>query len=144
MVYKTPTNCRTCQLPQIAPLARPHLFWWRNAGYTRLESVDPDRQQRNRTVDEASPFNFLFIGSIPVGERAAALMTLVSSTLRKDLDVWASVKAVLDGPLTRSTDDETLRPHVFASRADPPLLSQTTSRPGRPQEAPPRRPASPR
>lgn len=35
--------------------------------------------------------NWLFIGSIPAGERAADFLTLVSSAWRNDLDVWAYI-----------------------------------------------------
>lgn len=59
--------------------------------------------------------NWLFIGSIAAGERAANLLTLVSSAVRNDLDVWAYVKAVLDALLAGSTDYASLRPDVWAS-----------------------------
>ena len=40
--------------------------------------------------------NWLFIGSVAAGERAADFLTLVSSAIRNDLDVWAYSKDVLD------------------------------------------------
>jgi transposase len=58
--------------------------------------------------------NWLFIGSVAAGERAAALLTLVSSAVRNDLDVWAYVKDVLDQLLLGSTDYESLRPDRWA------------------------------
>jgi len=58
--------------------------------------------------------NWLFHGSIAAGERAADLMTLVSSALRNDLHVWAYVKGVLDALLAGSTDYESLRPDNWA------------------------------
>ena len=58
--------------------------------------------------------NWLFIGSIAAGGRAADLMTLVSSALRNDLDVCSYVKGVLDALLSGSTDYEQLRPDVWA------------------------------
>ena len=58
--------------------------------------------------------NWLFIGSIAAGERTADLMTLVSSAVRNDLDVWAYVKDVLDQLLAGSTDYESLRPDRWA------------------------------
>lgn len=58
--------------------------------------------------------NWLFIGSIAAGGRAADLMTLVSSALRNDLDVSSYVKGVLDALLSGSTDYEQLRPDVWA------------------------------
>jgi transposase len=59
--------------------------------------------------------NWLFIGSVAAGERAADLMTLVSSAVRNDLDVWAYVKDVLDQLLAGSTDYRSLRPDVWGA-----------------------------
>ena len=39
--------------------------------------------------------NWLFVGSVAAGERAADFLTLVSSAARNDLDVWAYLKDVL-------------------------------------------------
>ena len=58
--------------------------------------------------------NWMFVGSVAAGDRAAELMTLVSSALRSDLDVWAYVKDVLDELLAGSTNYESLRPDVWA------------------------------
>jgi transposase len=60
--------------------------------------------------------NWLFIGSVPAGERAADFLTLVSSAVRNDLDVYLYVKAVLDALLSGSTDYESLRPDVWAAK----------------------------
>ncbi len=57
--------------------------------------------------------NWIFIGSVAAGERAADFMTLVSSAVRNDLDVWAYVKDVLDQLLAGSTDYESLRPDIW-------------------------------
>jgi hypothetical protein len=57
--------------------------------------------------------NWLFIGSVPAGERAADFLTLVSSAVRNDLDVWQYLKDVLDRLLAGSTDYESLRPDVW-------------------------------
>ena len=59
--------------------------------------------------------NWLFIGSVAAGYRAADLMTLVGSAIRNDLDVWAYVKGVLDALLAGSTDYRSLRPDVWAA-----------------------------
>lgn len=59
--------------------------------------------------------NWLFLGSVAAGERMADLMTLVSSALRNDLDVWAYVKDVLDRLLAGSTDYAPLRPDRWAA-----------------------------
>ena len=58
--------------------------------------------------------NWLFIGSVAAGERAADLLTLVSSAVRNDLDVWAYVKDVLDCLVAGSTDYAALRPDRWA------------------------------
>ena len=58
--------------------------------------------------------NWLFIGSVAAGYRAADLMTLCSSAIRNDLDVYAYVKDVLDTLLSGSTDYASLRPDVWA------------------------------
>ena len=57
--------------------------------------------------------NWLFIGSVPAGERAADFLTLVSSAVRNDLDVWAYLKDVLDRLLAGDTDYAALRPDVW-------------------------------
>ena len=57
--------------------------------------------------------NWLFMGSVAAGERAADFLTLVSSAVRNDLDVWAYVKDVLDQLLAGSTDYHCLRPDVW-------------------------------
>lgn len=59
--------------------------------------------------------NWLFIGSVTAGERAADFLTLVSSALRNDLDVWAYIKAVLDALLAGSKDYASLRPDRWAA-----------------------------
>ena len=54
--------------------------------------------------------NWLFAGSVAGGERSAGFMTLVSSALRNDLDVWRYVKDVLDQFLAGMTNYEPLLP----------------------------------
>jgi hypothetical protein len=57
--------------------------------------------------------NWLFIGSVSAGDRAADLLTLVSSAVRNDLDVWAYIKDVLDRLLSGETDYAALRPDAW-------------------------------
>jgi transposase len=57
--------------------------------------------------------NWLFVGSVAAGERAADFLTLVSSAVRNDLDVWAYTKDVLDQLLAGSTDYHALRPDIW-------------------------------
>lgn len=67
--------------------------------------------------------NWLFVGSIDAGQRAANFLTLVSSAVRNDLDVWAYLKDVLDRLLAGETDYATLRPDVWRS-AHPEAIRQ--------------------
>jgi hypothetical protein len=53
--------------------------------------------------------NWLHIGSIAAGMRAANVMTIVSTAARNDLDVWVYLKDVLDQILAGCTDWESLR-----------------------------------
>jgi hypothetical protein len=57
--------------------------------------------------------NWIFVGSIAAGERAADFFSLVSSAVRNDLDVWVYTKDVLDVLLAGSTDYHSLRPDVW-------------------------------
>ena len=57
----------------------------------------------------------MFIGSVAAGYRAADLMTLVSTAIRNDLDVWSYIKGVLDTLLSGSTNYEDLLPNVWAA-----------------------------
>ncbi len=52
----------------------------------------------------------LFAGSIAGGQRSAGFMTLVSSALRNDLDVWQYLKDIFDQLLSGVTDYEPLLP----------------------------------
>ncbi|MFY8199703.1 MAG: IS66 family transposase, partial [Pirellula staleyi] len=62
--------------------------------------------------------NWLFVGNVEAGERAAMLMTLVSSAKRHHLDVWMYLKNVLDRMLSGETDYSRLVPDVW--KADHP------------------------
>ena len=59
--------------------------------------------------------NWQFAGSVAGGERSAGFMTLVSSALRNDLDVWLYVKDVLDQLLAGVTDYEPFLPWNWAA-----------------------------
>ncbi len=58
--------------------------------------------------------NWLFVGSVAAGERAADFFTIVSSAVRNDLDVWVYVKELLDRLLTGDRDYAPLRPDCWA------------------------------
>lgn len=57
--------------------------------------------------------NWLFLGSVEAGNRAATLLTIITTAVRNDLDVWAYVKDVLDQLLAGSTDYHSLRADVW-------------------------------
>ena len=57
--------------------------------------------------------NWMFIGSADAGERAANLLTLVSTAHRHDLDAWMYLKDALDQLLSGSTDYASLRADVW-------------------------------
>ena len=57
--------------------------------------------------------NWLFLGSLEAGNRAATLLTIISTAVRNDLDVWAYLKDVLDQLLEGSTDYHSLRADVW-------------------------------
>ncbi|MFM9115051.1 MAG: IS66 family transposase [Planctomycetota bacterium] len=54
--------------------------------------------------------NWLFVGSVAGGERAATLMSLVSSAIRNHLDVTAYIKDIREKILAGCTDYESLLP----------------------------------
>ena len=56
---------------------------------------------------------WMFIGSVDAGYRAADLMTLISSAVRNDLDIFLYVKHVLDRLLAGDIEYEALRPDVW-------------------------------
>lgn len=57
--------------------------------------------------------NWLFVGSVEAGVRAATLLTIVSTAVRNDLDVWAYLNDVLEKMLSGSTDYALLRADVW-------------------------------
>jgi transposase len=59
--------------------------------------------------------NWLFVGSVAAGERAADFLSIVSSAVRNDLDVWAYVKELLDRLLAGDRDYAALRPDHWAA-----------------------------
>ena len=59
--------------------------------------------------------SWLFVGSVDAGQRAADFLTLVSSAVRNDLDVWVYIKDVLDRLLAGDHDYAALRPDVWAA-----------------------------
>lgn len=56
--------------------------------------------------------NWVFPGSPDAGIRAPTLLTLLSTVLRNDLDVWDYLKDVVDKLLAGSTDYDSLRADI--------------------------------
>lgn len=57
--------------------------------------------------------NWLFIGDVEPGYRAADLLTLISSAVRHDRDVFVYRKDVLDRLLAGETDYHAFRPDIW-------------------------------
>ena len=55
------------------------------------------------------------MGSVAAGERAADFLTIVSSAVRNNLDVWAYVRDLLDRLLAGDRDYAALRPDCWAA-----------------------------
>jgi hypothetical protein len=59
--------------------------------------------------------NWIFIGSVEAGRRAAILLTIVSTAHRYHLDIWLYVKDVLDRLLRGESDLAALRADRWAA-----------------------------
>ena len=75
--------------------------------------IDTNHIERTLRGPVVGRKNWMFIGSVAAGYRAADLMSLVSSAARNDLDVFLYVKDVLDRLLAGETDYDALRPDVW-------------------------------
>lgn len=80
----------------------------------RLPMDNNDTEQLMKQVAVGRK-NWLFAGSVVGGMRIAGFLTLVSSALRNDLDVWSYIKDVLDQLLAGSTDYASLLPWNWAA-----------------------------
>lgn len=88
------------------------LRWHLSDGHVPIDNNEVEQLMKQVAIGRK---NWLFIGSISAGERAANFLTLVSSALRNDLDVYVYLKAVLDALLSGSTDYAALRPDHWAA-----------------------------
>jgi transposase len=79
-------------------------------GLIQIDNNDVEQLMKQVAIGRR---NWLFIGSVDAGNRAATLLTLISSALRHDLDVGAYLKAVLDQLLAGSTDYASMRADVW-------------------------------
>ncbi len=87
-----------------------HLLVYLDDGLMPIDNNDTEQLMQQVALGRK---NWLFIGSVDAGYRAADLMTLVSSAARNDLDVFHYVKDTLDRLLAGETNYEALRPDVW-------------------------------
>jgi len=85
------------------------------SGYQRRFQVIYDSCMIILLLQTFPDAHWLFAGSVDAGRRAANFLTLVSSAVRNDLDVWSYIKDVLDHLLAGETDYATLRPDAWAA-----------------------------
>jgi transposase len=82
-------------------------------GRCPLDNNDTEQLMRQIALGRK---NWLFVGSVAGGERAAILMTLVSSAIRNDLDVAVYLEDIMDRLLEGCQDYESLCPHQWRLR----------------------------
>ena len=87
-----------------------HLLVYLDDGLMPIDNNETEQLMKQVALGRK---NWMFIGSVAAGYRAADLMSLVSSAARNDLDVFLYVKDVLDRLLAGETDYDTLRPDVW-------------------------------
>ena len=87
-----------------------HLMVYLDDGLLPIDNNETEQLMKQVALGRK---NWLFIGSVAAGDRAADLMTLVSSAIRNDLDVFAYIKDILDRLLAGDTDYASMRPDVW-------------------------------
>jgi len=87
-----------------------HLLVYLDDGLMPIDNNDAEQLMKQVALGRK---NWMFIGSIDAGYRAADLMSLVSSAERNDLDVFPYVKDVLGQLLAGETNYDSLRPDVW-------------------------------
>ena len=87
-----------------------HLLHYLDDGLMPIDNNETEQLMKQVALGRK---NWMFIGSVAAGYRAADLMSLVSSAHRSDLDVFVYVKDVLDRLLAGETDYDVLRPDVW-------------------------------
>ena len=88
----------------------PALLLYTTDGLIPIDNNDVEQLMKQVATGRK---NWLFKGSVEAGNRAATLLTLVSSAVRHDLDVGAYLKDTLDQLLAGSTDYASLRADVW-------------------------------
>ena len=87
-----------------------HLLVYLDDGLMPIDNNETEQLMKQVALGRK---NWMFIGSVAAGYRAADLMSLVSSASRNDLDVFLYVKDVLDRLLAGETNYDVLRPDVW-------------------------------
>jgi transposase len=87
-----------------------HLLVYLDDGLLPIDNNETEQLMKQVALGRK---NWMFIGSVAAGYRAADLMSLVSSAARNDLDVFLYVKDVLDRLLAGEMDYDSLRPDVW-------------------------------
>jgi len=87
-----------------------HLLVYLDDGLMPIDNNETEQLMKQVALGRK---NWLFIGSVDAGYRAADLMSLVSSAARNDLDVFHYVKDILDRLLAGETNYDALRPDVW-------------------------------
>jgi transposase len=87
-----------------------HLLEYLDDGLMPIDNNETEQLMKQVAIGRK---NWMFIGSVAAGYRAADLMSLVSSAHRNDLDVFVYVKDVLDRLLAGETNYESLRPDAW-------------------------------
>ena len=86
------------------------LMSYAQTGYVPIDNNAIERLMKQVAIGRK---NWLFVGNVEAGERAAQLMSLVSSAKRHDLDVWFYLKDILERLLAGETDYRTMLPDVW-------------------------------
>ena len=83
--------------------------------YTRDGRLPIDNNETEQLMKQIATGrkNWLHVGSVAAGYRAANLMTIISTAARNDLDVWLYLKDVLDQILAGCTAWESLRADIW-------------------------------
>jgi transposase len=87
-----------------------HLLVYLDNGLMPIDNNETEQLMKQVALGRK---NWMFIGSVAAGYRAADLMSLVSSAHRNDLDIFGYVKDVLDRLLAGETNYDVLRPDVW-------------------------------
>lgn len=86
------------------------LISYAETGYVPIDNNAIERLMKQVAVGRK---NWLFVGNVEAGERAAMLISLVSSAKRHDLDVWTYLKDILERMLAGETDYRAMLPNIW-------------------------------